>query len=172
MNKPFNLQEWIDAHRDVLKPPVMAKPLFDDSGDYMIFVVGSPNTRKDFHYNETEEFFHQLEGELHLWTIDEEGRQVENVIRAGEVFLLPARVPHSPRRPAGGIGIVVERKRPGMKDGVMWFCENCGEKLYEQYFPVEEIANELGPVLEAFAADEELRTCKKCGAVLEIAPTS
>jgi len=168
MKKPFNLHEWIDANRDVLKPPVMAKPLFDDSGDYMIFVVGSPNTRKDFHYNETEEFFHQLEGTLNLWTIDEGGKQVNNEIHAGEVFLLPAKVPHSPRRPEGGIGIVIERKRPGKKDGVLWFCENCGEKLHDQYFPVEEIAVELGAVLEAFAANEALRTCKKCGTVMDL----
>lgn len=168
MKAPFNLQEWIEANRDVLKPPVMAKPLFEGSEDYMIFVVGSPNSRKDFHYNETEEFFFQLEGTLNLWTIDEKGRQVNNEIHAGEVFLLPAKVPHSPRRPAGGLGIVIEKKRPGKKDGVLWFCENCGEKLHEQYFPVEEIANELGPVLEAFAADEALRTCSACGTVMEL----
>jgi 3-hydroxyanthranilate 3,4-dioxygenase len=168
MQKPFYLQDWVESNREVLKPPVMAKPLFDKSGDYMIFIVGSPNARKDFHYNETEEFFFQLEGILNLWTIDEDGNQVNNEIQAGQVFLLPAGVPHSPRRPAGGLGMVIERKRPGKQDGVMWFCENCGEKLYERFFPVEEIATELGPILEAFAEDASLRTCNNCGEVLEV----
>ena len=42
------------------------------------------------------------------------GRLTDVPIREGEVFLLPPEVPHSPQRPAGSVGIVVERRRgPG-----------------------------------------------------------
>jgi 3-hydroxyanthranilate 3,4-dioxygenase len=63
ISKPFNLTKWIDENRQLLKPPVGNKNLYTDSGDYIVMVVAGP-CRKDFHYNETEELFYQLEGSI------------------------------------------------------------------------------------------------------------
>ena len=91
---------------------------------------------------------------------------VDIPIRAGDIFLLPGKVPHSPRREAGSIGIVIERVRqPGMTDGLQWYCLECEQKLYEEYFAMSDIANQMQPVFERFYASEALRTCKHCGAV-------
>ena len=57
-----NLQKWIAEHRHLLKPPTGNKMVWEDA-DFIIMVVGS-NTRKDFHVNEGEEFFHQIEGDI------------------------------------------------------------------------------------------------------------
>ncbi|MBT8207156.1 MAG: cupin domain-containing protein, partial [Acidimicrobiia bacterium] len=99
---PFNFQEWIDEHRHLLRPPVGAKQVFDASEDYVIIVVGGPNDRPDFHINQTEEFFFQLEGDMVLKVRqDDEIRDIP--IRQGDVMLLPANTIHSPRRPAGTV---------------------------------------------------------------------
>ena len=41
----------------------------------------------------------------------EDGKPADIPIREGEIFLLPPKVPHSPQRPAGTVGLVIERKR-------------------------------------------------------------
>ena len=65
-------------------------------------------------------------------------------IRAGEIFLLPPRVPHSPQRTADSIGLVIERKRlPHELDGLLWFCEHCNHKLYEEFFQLEDIETDF-----------------------------
>ncbi len=141
--------------------------VFEDAEDFIVMVVGGPNSRKDFHYNEGEEFFFQLEGDITLRVIDE-GKPVDIPIREGEIFLLPPKVPHSPQRPANTVGLVVERKRaPQEQDGFQWYCENCGEKLYDEYFKLENIVTQLPPIMERFYQNEEHRTCKNCGAVME-----
>jgi 3-hydroxyanthranilate 3,4-dioxygenase len=48
----------------------------------------------------------------------------------------------------------------------MWFCERCNNKLHAEYFQLENIETQLAPVFERFFADERLRTCGRCGAVL------
>lgn len=60
--RAFNFKQWIDEHRDLLKPPVGNKCVYDDAEDFIVMVVGGPNNRKDYHYNEGEEFFFQIEG--------------------------------------------------------------------------------------------------------------
>ena len=130
-------------------------------------VVGGPNARKDYHWEEGEEFFYQVEGDITLKIIDE-GVPRDITIREGEIFLLPARVPHSPQRPEGTVGLVIERKRlDGELDGFMWFCEACGEKLYEEYFPLENIVTQLPPIMNRFFASETHRTCGSCGSVMQ-----
>ena len=130
IQKPFNLTKWIEDNRDLLKPPVANKNLYVESGDYIVMIVAGPNARKDYHYNETEELFYQLEGEICV-KIQEDGNVVEMNLGAGDMFLLPSKVPHSPVRSENSIGLVVETKRGGdMKDGLMWFCDNCNEKLH------------------------------------------
>lgn len=167
VRKPFNLQKWIDEHRDELKPPVGNRNLYADAGDYIVMIVAGPNARKDYHYNDTEELFYQLEGDINV-RIQEDGKAVDIPIREGEMFLLPAKVPHSPMRPEGSIGLVVELKRePQHRDGLMWFCDSCNTKLHEDYFPLTNIEKDFLPRFKEYYTDEEKRTCAKCGAVME-----
>jgi 3-hydroxyanthranilate 3,4-dioxygenase len=162
----FNFREWIEQHRAQLKPPVGNKRVFRD-GDFIIMVVGGPNARKDYHVDPGEEFFYQLEGEMVLKTV-QDGRVVELPIRAGEILLLPAKVPHSPQRPAGGVGLVIERaRRAGELDGFQWYCEHCGERLYEEFFVLTDIEKQFPAVFERFFSDQHKRTCKRCATVLE-----
>ncbi|MDA8979687.1 3-hydroxyanthranilate 3,4-dioxygenase [Chitinophagales bacterium] len=164
---PFNLQAWIEDNRDLLKPPVGNKNLYQDAGDYIVMIVGGPNARKDYHYNESEELFYQLEGEI-LVKIQQDGQSVDVPIKAGEMFLLPAKVPHSPIRPAGSVGLVIELKRKSqMTDGLMWFCDNCNNKLHETYFELNNIEKDFLPRFKAFYGSEEMRTCSACGIVME-----
>lgn len=167
MKNPFNLQKWIEDNRDILKPPVGNKNLYTESGDYIVMIVGGPNARKDYHYNETEELFYQLEGDI-VVKIQWEGQAKEIKIREGEMFLLPAKVPHSPVRPANTVGLVIERKRePQHKDGLLWFCEKCNNKLHETYFHLTNIEKDFLPRFKEFYTSEDLRTCKKCGHIME-----
>lgn len=164
---PFNLQAWIEDNRDLLKPPVGNKNLYQDAGDYIVMIVGGPNARKDYHYNESEELFYQLEGEI-LVKIQQDGQSVDVPIKAGEMFLLPAKLPHSPIRPAGSVGLVIELKRKShMTDGLMWFCDNCNNKLHETYFELNNIEKDFLPRFKAFYGSEEMRTCSACGTVME-----
>ena len=167
MRMPFNLRGWVDEHRHLLKPPVGNKQVFTDNDDFIVMVVGGPNGRKDYHYEEAEELFYQLEGDITLRVI-EDGAPRDVRIREGEMFLLPARVPHSPQRPAGTVGLVIERyRRAGEEDKLMWFCENCHHKLHEASFAMTDIEKELPVVMNAFMESEALRTCDRCGAVME-----
>ncbi len=169
MKKPFNLQKWIDENRNLLKPPVGNKNLYPEGTDFIVMVVGGPNARKDYHYNETEELFYQLEGNINV-RIQEDGKAVDVPIHAGEMFLLPGKTPHSPMRSEGSIGLVIERVRKGhgFKDGLLWFCDNCNNKLHETYFPLTNIEKDFQPRFKEFYESEELRTCNKCGTVMEV----
>ena len=69
LRTPLNFKQWIDEHRDLFKPPVGNKMVWEDA-DFIIMVVGS-NTRKDFHVNEGEEFFYQVEGDIVLKVQDD-----------------------------------------------------------------------------------------------------
>ena len=165
--KPFNFKQWIDEHRHLLKPPVGNQQVFKGNDDFIVMVVGGPNARKDYHYDEGEEFFYQLEGDIVLKII-EDGKPVDIPIKEGEIFLLPPRVPHSPQRPANTVGLVIERyRKPGEKDGFLWFCENCGNKLYEEYADVTDIVEQLPKIMNNFWESEERRTCNVCGTVMQ-----
>lgn len=167
IRRPFNFQKWIDEHRHLLKPPVGNKLVYEDA-EFIVMVVGGPNARKDYHWEEGEEFFYQLEGDI-IVKIQEDGKAVEVPIKEGEIFLLPARVPHSPIRSEGSIGLVIERKRiNGEKDGLLWFCDNCNNKLFDEYFVLNSIEKDFIPVFRKFYGSEELRTCKECGTVMEV----
>ena len=105
--KAFNFRAWIDKNREFLKPPVGNRQVFTES-DFIIMVVGGPNSRGDYHDDPGDEFFYQLEGEMVLRTM-QAGARVDIPIHEGEILLLPARVPHSPQRFANSVGLVVER---------------------------------------------------------------
>jgi len=167
---PFNLQQWLAEHRAQLVPPVGNKLLYQDS-ELIVMAVGGPNSRKDFHHDPGEEFFQQLVGDIVLKTVQDD-RIVDIPIRAGEVFLLPAGVPHSPRRPAGTVGIVIERRRaPEELDGFSWYCENCGHRLWLERVPVANIETELPGIFARFYGSEARRTCAVCGTIMQ-APTA
>ncbi len=165
---PFNLQKWIDENRHLLKPPVGNKNLYVESEDYIVMIVAGPNARKDYHYNETEELFYQIEGDIVVKT-QQNGEKVEVPIKEGEMFLLPPKIPHSPVRSEGSIGLVIERKRTDdQKDGLMWFSDTANELLYEEYFKLTNVEKDFLPVFKRFYADEKLRTCPKTGEVMPV----
>ena len=68
---PFNLKAWIEEHRDLLKPPVGNYCVYKGAENFIVMVVGGPNARKDYHYNESEELYYQVEGNITLKIIDE-----------------------------------------------------------------------------------------------------
>ena len=165
---PFNLQKWIDENRDDLKPPVGNRNLYKDAGDYIVMIVAGPNARKDYHYNETEELFYQIEGDI-IVRIQVDGKPVDVPINEGEMFLLPAKVPHSPIRADKSIGLVVELKRDtNMKDGLMWFCDNCNTKLHDTYFQLKNVEKDFQPRFKEYYNSEEKRTCAECNSVMEV----
>jgi len=162
----LNLARWIEDHRHLLKPPVGNKRIFPH-GEFIVMAVGGPNSRKDFHVDPAEEVFYQLEGDMLLKTV-QDGRIVDVSIRAGEMLLLPPRVPHSPQRFAGTVGLVIEReRRPGEHDSLQWYCENCESLLYEETFALTDIETQFPPVFERFFGNLAARTCRACGAVME-----
>jgi len=162
LSKPFNFKKWIEEHRHLLKPPVGNQQIWQDR-EFMVTVVGGPNAREDFHVNEGEEFFYQLEGDINL-KILQNGRPVDFPIQEGEIYLLPPKVPHSPQRPANTLGLVIERRRLSHeKDGLIWICRKCDQLLYEEYFHLENIVTAFKPVFDRFYSNPQHTTCKKCG---------
>ncbi len=167
ITRPFNIKKWIDDNRHLLKPPVGNQQVYKGNDDFIVMVVGGPNNRKDYHWEEGEELFYQLEGNI-VVKIIEDGKPIDIHINEGDIFLLPPRVPHSPQRPANSVGLVIERyRKAGEQDGFLWYCENCNHKLYEEYFALTDIVTQLPKVMQTFYNSEELRTCKNCGTVMQ-----
>lgn len=171
MKLPFNLFKWIEENRDLLKPPVGNKNLYKEAGDFIVMIVGGPNARKDYHFNESEELFLQIEGDVTV-RIQEDGVAKDIQIKEGEMFLLPANVPHSPIRGENTVGLVIERVRKGtdMMDGLFWFCENCNTPLKQYKFKLENIEKDFLPRFKEFYGSEEMRTCSNCGTVMAVDP--
>lgn len=162
----FNFKAWIDDNRHLLKPPVGNKCVWDD-GEYIVMVVGGPNARKDYHLNQTPEFFYQVEGDIVLKVLDE-GVPKDIHIKEGEIYLLPSNIPHSPQRGPNTIGLVIEQKRAeGMKDGLVWFCESCNHELYREPFTLDNIETDLPKIFAHFYSDEALKKCDNCGVVMK-----
>ena len=160
---PFNLRGWIDEHRHLLKPPVGNKPIWD--GDFLVMVVGGPNQRSDFHINPGGELFYQVEGDIVLKVI-EDGQPRDIPIKQGDIFLLPAKVPHSPQRPANTVGLVVEQPRASNEEQhLRWYCKKCNAVVYDEAFLPADIGKQIKATIEKFNASAALRTCKVCGAV-------
>lgn len=171
IKKPFNLQKWIAENRHLLKPPVGNKNLYPEGTDYIVMIVGGPNARKDYHYNETEELFYQIEGNITV-RIQVDGKPVDVNLGPGDMYLLPPNIPHSPMRSEGSVGLVIERVRAGkgFKDGLLWFCEKCNNKLHETYFELHNIEKDFLPRFKEYYGSKELRTCNKCGHEMETDP--
>ena len=164
---PINLKNWIDENRHLLKPPVGNQQVYKLNDDFIVMVVGGPNSRKDFHFEDGEELFYQVEGDITV-SIQEDGKRRDIEIKEGDMFLLPPRVPHSPKRPANTVGLVIERYRTEKEfDSCMWFCEQCNNKLHEETFPLKDIVGQLPVIMNSFYANLDIRTCKSCGHVME-----
>jgi 3-hydroxyanthranilate 3,4-dioxygenase len=166
LTPPFDLRRWIEQNRAQLVPPVGNKLLFQDSA-FIVMAVGGPNSRKDFHHDPSEELFFQVEGDMVLKTV-QDGRVTDIPIRQGEIFLLPAQLPHSPQRPAGSVGIVVERRRNADElDGFSWYCERCGHCLSLERVAVRDIEKQLPEIFSRFYSSLARRTCSACGSVMQ-----
>lgn len=162
LQSPINLMRWIEENRQFLKPPIGNKVLWKDT-DLIVMAVGGPNARTDFHYDPAPEFFYQLQGDLLLKTMAADGPR-DIVVAEGELFVLPAGVPHSPQRFGDTVGLVVEQpRRQGERDGLMWFCQRCNTKLYEEYFQLEDIENQFQAIFDRFNDGKSRRTCDRCG---------
>lgn len=162
---PLNFKDWIEENRHLLKPPVGNKCVWKD-GEYIVMVVGGPNNRKDYHYNETPEFFYQIEGDMVLKIINK-GKPEDVHIKEGDIYLLPSKIPHSPQRKANTVGLVIEYPRSKkMKDALEWYCENCDNLLYRKKFKLDDIETDMPVIFDKFYSSEKKRTCKKCGTVM------
>jgi 3-hydroxyanthranilate 3,4-dioxygenase len=160
--KPINFKKWIDENRQLLKPPVGNQQIWLDR-EFMVTVVGGPNSRTDYHVNEGEEFFYQVEGDINL-RILQEGKPVDFPIQEGEIFLLPPNVPHSPQRPAGTVGLVIERRRLAHEiDSFLWICKSCNALLWKKSLHLEDIVKDLPVVFREYHSDPAHKTCAKCG---------
>ena len=84
-------------------------------------------------------------------------------IKAGEIFLLPPKVLHSPQRFEHSVGLVVEQKRTrAQQDALFWFCSQCKNSLYREQFHLANIEQDLPPVFERYWSSKNTE-CKKCG---------
>jgi 3-hydroxyanthranilate 3,4-dioxygenase len=145
-----HFKDWINSIRPQLQPPVGNKLLHGD-GQLKIMVVGGPNVREDYHIEEGEEIFMQLEGSMVLKII-ENNKPKDVVINEGELFVLPSRIPHSPQRLAGTIGLVIERERLETETDCLRYYERngSGNILYEEWFHCYDLGKQLKPVIERF----------------------
>lgn len=164
---PINFKAWIEENRDLLKPPVGNKVVWKN-GDFIVMVVGGPNSRKDYHYNETPEFFYQVEGDITLKIINKKGVPEDVQIKEGDIYLLPPNVPHSPQRGPNTVGLVIEYPRKKkMKDALEWYCENCNNQLYRKKFKLDDIESDMPAIFDKYYGSDKKRTCKKCATIME-----
>jgi 3-hydroxyanthranilate 3,4-dioxygenase len=103
-----------------------------------------------------------------LKIVEPNGTFTDVPIKEGDVFLLPGNIPHSPQRFENTLGIVLERRRPeNSLDTLRWYCEkeDCKSVVYEESFYCVNLGTQLKPVIDAYFANDEKRTCGKCGHV-------
>ncbi|KAF8855199.1 3-hydroxyanthranilic acid dioxygenase [Acephala macrosclerotiorum] len=167
---PLPFTSWLSQNGNMLQPPVNNHCLFS-SKDFVLMVVGGPNSRNDFHVNETEEWFYQLKGNMLLRIVDNEKfRDVE--IKEGEMFLLPGNTPHNPIRFADTIGLVMERTRLEVSlDRLRWYCTKGDHEkptiIREEVFHCTDLGTQLKPLINNWMENEGLRKCGVCGSVAD-----
>eukprot|EP01038_Epipyxis_sp_PR26KG_P006968 gene6968-9527_t len=144
----LHLTQHIELIKPTLKPPVANKLIYHE--DIKVMIVGGPNERNDFHVNMGEEVFYQIQGKMNLDVM--KNNNIERIcINEGEVFLLPAGIPHSPQRYKDTIGMVFERRRAGDEiDGLRWYKSEPNEILYEEYFYCQDLGSQLNGIIENF----------------------
>ena len=159
---PMHLMNWIAEHQADFQPPVSNKYLYSGK-DFFVMIIAGPNARNDFHQTDSEEFFMQLKGDIIVKT-HESGKIVDHVVREGETFFIPPEVPHAPCRPAGTLGLVVERRRPaGELEHQIFYCDKCHALVEDNEFDCADIVDAFKKAMEDFWADPERSTCKSCG---------
>ncbi|KDQ55489.1 hypothetical protein JAAARDRAFT_37505 [Jaapia argillacea MUCL 33604] len=167
---PLNLPKWLSENGHLLRPPVNNFCVYSGK-DHIVMAVGGPNERRDYHVNETEEWFYQYKGGMLLRVVD--GDEFKDInIGEGEMFLLPANTPHNPVRFADTVGIVVERTRPESAiDRLRWYCRSASHThptiVQEESLHVTDLGSQLKPLIEKWMGDEEYRRCKECGEIAE-----
>ncbi|XP_061546564.1 3-hydroxyanthranilate 3,4-dioxygenase [Phycodurus eques] len=153
-----NVENWIAENQNAFLPPVCNKLMH--FSQLIIMFVGGPNTRKDYHIEEGEELFYQVKGDMCLKVI-ENGKSKDVHIKEGEMFLLPARTPHSPQRQANTVGLVVERKRLLTEtDCLRYYVDNTTAILFERWFYCENLGTQLVPIIQEFTASTQCKTGK------------
>jgi len=174
---PINFQKFLDENKDKLQPPVCNTMMYGQpDGQFKLMVVGGPNHRKDYHVEEGEEWFYQIKGDMKLKIVEnghflgERNMEKETfrdiIIKEGEMFMLPAHVPHSPQRFADTVGIVIERARDETElDVLRWYCDDCRHVVHQATLHCTDLGTQLKPVIEGYYASEEQRTCPNCGKV-------
>ena len=159
---PINLKKWVEQHRHEMVPPVSNKYLYDGE-DFFVMLINGPNARNDFHQTNSEEFFHQLQGDI-VVRIVEDGKIKDVPVREGETFFVPGNVPHSPTRPPNTLGLVVERRRPpGELEHLQFYCDKCHALVEDIEFDCKDIVVHFRQAMEDFWADARRSTCKNCG---------
>ncbi|KAM8945430.1 3-hydroxyanthranilate 3,4-dioxygenase [Pelodytes ibericus] len=158
MALPVNINKWIENNKAYFLPPVCNKLMHN--GQLTVMFVGGPNQRKDYHIQEGEELFYQLKGDMCL-KILENGKHKDIYIKEGEMFLLPARIPHSPQRYENTVGLVIERRRGETeRDGLRYYVEDSTEVLFEKWFFCEDLGKQLAPVINEFFNSKQYKTGK------------
>ncbi|KAM4607982.1 3-hydroxyanthranilate 3,4-dioxygenase [Polymixia lowei] len=153
-----NVNRWIEQNENEFLPPVCNKLMHFCQLNIMF--VGGPNTRKDYHIEEGEELFYQLKGDMCLKVV-ENGKHKDVHIKEGEMFLLPARIPHSPQRQANTVGLVVERRRLLTEtDALRYYVDKSTDILFEKWFYCENLGTQLVPIIEEFLASKPYKTGK------------
>uniref|UniRef100_A0A8D0KPQ3 3-hydroxyanthranilate 3,4-dioxygenase n=1 Tax=Strix occidentalis caurina TaxID=311401 RepID=A0A8D0KPQ3_STROC len=158
MDLLVNVRKWIEENKTAFLPPVCNKLMHRHQLNVMF--VGGPNERKDYHIEEGEELFYQVKGDMCLKII-EKGKQKDIVIREGEMFLLPARIPHSPQRYTDTVGLVIERERLKTEiDGLRYYVGESTDVLFEKWFHCEDLGTQLIPIIQEFFNSRQYRTGK------------
>ncbi|MCJ1482340.1 3-hydroxyanthranilic acid dioxygenase [Schaereria dolodes] len=171
LSSPLNLPKWLKDNSHLLKPPINNYCVYND--DVTVMIVGGPNARTDYHINETAEWFYQYQGSMLLKVVDKDHNPPfrDIPILEGEMFLLPPNTPHNPVRFANTVGIVLEQPRPAeSKDKLRWYCQNCGEIVYEAAFHCTDLGTQIKEAVNAFKEDKEKRRCSNCSELADIVP--
>eukprot|EP00474_Spongospora_subterranea_P002828 CRZ03286.1 hypothetical protein [Spongospora subterranea] len=160
---PFQIKDWIERHLDGLCPPVGNKLMFGHGTELQVMIVRGPNDRSDFHVEMGEEWFYQWKGDMVLKVLIENRVFKSIIIREGETFLLPVKMPHSPQRMPASFGIVIERQRQDNElDYLRWYCGACEALIYQDQLHCTDLQTQLKPVINRFLALPENRRCRSC----------
>lgn len=168
LSVPLNIPKWLENNSHLLQPPINNHCVYNE--DMIVMIVGGPNSRTDYHINETPEWFYQLKGAMLLKVVDD-GKFKDIIIEEGCMFLLPANVPHNPVRFANTVGIVLEQKRSeGSLDRLRWYCENCKNIVNEESFHCTDLGTQIKKAVTQFKENEELRICSHCNVMASAEP--
>lgn len=162
-----DVHKWVEENRHRRDKPLMShERVWYDGFMVMLFDGPTPKDRCDFHINSSPEFFYQLVGDMFCRVL-EDGAFRDFTVKEGEMFMLPANVPHLNSRNQGSLGIVVHQTRqPGAKDAIVWYCEKCANQLFRCDYVFEDLQKQLPIFIRQFLSDESLRSCDKCGTVM------